>query len=231
MGTSRALVEEASRLVKEVRVDPYAEWPAGTLEQVDLWLDIVLEGMPPDSGPDPISQFFFPLLDGAEYGQTKWLAGSLGCDLFVPRGTPVYAPDDVRVVYVRDGVGASGGAEIIIAKPDNSWAWRYRHVQATVRLGEQVSWGHQVAKVMDASMDWLGRVPSWFQAPDNYQHLDLSVNQGTDQFSPQGGGGGNTNAYQWLQSIGYQGRVWGRTPGPSEGSGRMTVAQLVATSR
>ena len=52
--------------------------------------------------------------------------------------------------------------------------------------------------------------------PDRYQHLDLSVNRGTDQFSPQGGGGGNYPAFQWLAELGYQGRILARTPGPPD---------------
>src|SRR5262249_7516301 len=67
--------------------------------------------------------------------------------------------------------------------------------------------------------DMLQRqVAAQIGAPDGYQHLDLSINRpGHQQFSPQGGGGGDINAAQWLQSMGYQGRVVGRTPGPQEG--------------
>ncbi len=176
----------------------------------------VSEPPPPPPPEPPPAQFALPLDDGAVYGKTKWLAGSTGCDMFVKRGTPVYSPADCVVELVKGGVGANGGAEMILSKPDKSWAWRYRHVQATVRLGDRVARGSMVAKVMDESMGWLGRTPPGFPAPDNYQHLDLSVNKGTDQFSPQGGGGGNVNSYSWLADLGYQGTLVQRTPGPND---------------
>ncbi len=176
------------------------------------------EPVPEPPPPPPASQFALPIGDGAVYGKTKWLVGSLGCDMFVKRGTPVYSPDDCIVEEVIPGVGASGGAEIIVSKPDHSWAWRYRHVQATVRLNDRVSRGQMVATVFDESMDWLGHTPPGFPAPDNYQHLDLSVAKGTNQFSPQGGGGGNYNSYTWLQEQGYKGTVVARTPGPNDAS-------------
>ncbi len=168
--------------------------------------------------PPPSTQFSLPIADGAVYGKTKWLPGSQGCDLFVKRGSPCYAPDDCIVEEVIPGVGASGGAEMIISKPDHSWAWRYRHVQATVKLNQRVVRGTMVATVFDQSMDWLGHTPPGFPAPDNYQHLDLSVSKGTNQFSPQGGGGGNYNSYTWLQDQGYKGTVVARTPGPNDAS-------------
>ncbi len=186
------------------------------LSQLDALLPKASD--PPSPAPPPAAKFALPMADGAVYGKTKWLAGSLGCDMFVRRGEPVYAPDDCVVELVTGGVGASGGAEMIVSKRDKSWAWRYRHVQATVRLGDPVAKGSMVARVGDDSMDWLGHTPPGFPAPDNYQHLDLSVNKGSDWFSPQGGGGGNYSSYQWLQENGYKGTVVARTPGPNDAS-------------
>jgi hypothetical protein len=173
----------------------------------------------PEPTPEPTAQFVSPIPNGAVYGQTKWLPGSLGCDLFIPRGTSVVAPADCVVEEVIPGVGLNGGAEVILALPDKSWAWRYRHVQATVTVGQQVSQGQQVAAVGDSSLDQLGPIPSaWRQFPfsDGWQHLDLSVNQGTDQFAPTGGGGGNVDASSWMQGLGYQGTLITRTPGPPD---------------
>jgi hypothetical protein len=158
-----------------------------------------------------------PLAPGAVYGKTKWLPGSLGCDLFVPRGTPVLAPADCIIEEVLGGVGISGGDELILSLPDRSWSWRYRHTAATHAVGYRARQGEQVGTVGDSSLEQLGNPPAWSQPmPDRYQHLDLSVNQGTDQFNPQGGGGGNYSAFQWLTELGYQGRILARTPGPPD---------------
>lgn len=189
---------------------------------------------PPPPPPPPAVQFVPPLAyaDGI-YGRTKWMPGN-GCDIFCPRGTNLLAPADCVVEEVIPGQGINGGAEIILAIPGNSWAWRYRHNQAAIGLGagfalavgvsvgSHVKQGQTVANTGDTSLDMLGAIPNWAvqQAgrpfPDGWQHLDLSVNQGTDQFSPLGGGGGNVSSFAWLQSTGYQGTVIQRTPGPPD---------------
>ena len=179
------------------------------------------EPTPPPPGPAPMVA---PISNGAPYGRTKWKPGSLGCDMFAMRGTPVLAPADCVVRLVnRDAAAEIPGenGEIILATPNNSMAWRYRHVKPIhdLRVGDTIDGGEKVAEVWDPAMDLLGSTPNWAgKMPDRYQHLDLSVNQGTDRFSPEGGGGGNVSAFEWLQSVGYQGRVLQRTPGPGEGS-------------
>lgn len=180
-------------------------------------LDLSADPEPPPT--PPVVQFVCPVPNGGVLGPTKWLPGSLGCDVFLPRGTQVVAPADCVVEEVIPGQGISGGAELIIALPDRSWAWRWRHVQAKsgIRVGYRASQGQPLATIYDTSLDQLGRVPAWAGAmPDGWQHLDLSVDQGTDQFAPTGGGGGNTSAYQWLVVFGYTGRVLSRTPGPPD---------------
>lgn len=182
-------------------------------------LDIIgpkVPDVPPDPGPEPppAPRFVAPIPAGAIYGQTKWLGGSLGTDMFCARGTQVVAPADCIVEEVLGGQGISGGAELILALPDKSYAWRWRHVQAQgVRVGDQVRQGQVCAIVYDTSLDSLCAPPVQGY-PDRWQHLDLSVNQGTDRFAPTGGGGGNISAAAWLQSIGYGGYVVQRTPGP-----------------
>jgi hypothetical protein len=165
-----------------------------------------------------------PVANGAIYGDTKWLPNSLGCDLFVPQDWEVIAPADCIVKLVLGGTGLQGGAELILALPDNSWAWRWRHVRAEsgITVGLRVPQGKLCARVHDDSLNQLGRIPGWATAaagkpfPSGWQHLDLSVNQGTDQFAPTGGGGGNVDADQWVRSIGYQGTMIPRTPGPPD---------------
>ncbi len=166
-------------------------------------------------GPEPGPQFVSPFPTGAIYGKKKWLFGSLGCDGFCPRRTQIAAPADMVIEEVIRGQGINGGAEIIAATPDKSWAWRWRHVQAFpgITVGYRVPQGQAFAYVMDTSLDMLCPQPVG-GFPDGWQHWDFSVNKGTDRFSPQGGGGGNYSAYQWLQEVGYQGTVMEKTPGP-----------------
>ncbi len=193
----------------------------GPLADVADQIDALLEPSPPAP-----PQFVAPLAAGAVYGQTKWLPGSLGCDLFCPRGTPVVAPADCIIEEVIGGSGLQGGDELILSLPDHSWAWRYRHTAAAHPVGYRAKQGETVGLVGDDSLDQLCRPPVR-NMPDGWQHLDLSVNQGTDQFSPQGGGGGNVSAYQWLQTLHYQGAMMVRTPGPTDCGMTITEAQAL----
>ncbi len=212
---TKATYQKSMATIMDHDVGPFAD----VADQIDALLD--------EPSPPP-PQFVAPLPAGAVYGQTKWLPGSLGCDLFCKRGSPVFAPADCLVEEIIPGQGISGGAELILSLPDRSWAWRYRHVQATtgLRVGQTVLQGRAVAQILDTSLDQLCAPPVQ-GFPDGWQHLDLSVNQGTDQFSPQGGGGGNTRSYDWLQSLGYLGAVRARTPGPTDCGMTVTEAQAL----
>jgi hypothetical protein len=219
-GTPEITVEEMSRQFGDLMsanfgpIDPYMN------QVLDAW-----EHLTPTPPPPAPVQFVSPCPPGAIYGKTKWLPGSFGCDLFLPRGTPIYAPADCVVEELIGGQGISGGAEMILSLADHSWAWRYRHVQGVsgLRVGSRPTQGQQVGIVMDTSLDQLGNVPAWaVQAagrpfPDKYQHLDLSVDKGTNQFAPTGGGGGNQDADVWmLGMVKYQGILIERTPGPTD---------------
>jgi hypothetical protein len=152
------------------------------------------------------------------YGQSKWLPGSQGTDIFMRRGSPITAKTGGQVLYATGGTGLSGGSDTI-AQFDDGTVARFRHVQPGLQAGSRFSAGQTIATIGDSSMDMLNpQVAGQIGAPDGYQHLDLSINQpGHTQFSPQGGGGGDISAAQWLQQHGYRGRVVGRTPGPQEG--------------
>jgi hypothetical protein len=159
----------------------------------------------------------FDIPDGV-YGQSKWLPGSQGTDIFMRRGSPITAKTGGQVLYATGGTGLSGGSDTI-AQFDDGTVARFRHVQPGLQAGSRFSAGQTIATIGDSSMDMLNpQVAGQIGAPDGYQHLDLSINApGHTQFSPQGGGGGDIPAAQWLQQHGYRGRVVGRTPGPQEG--------------
>lgn len=201
-----------------------------------LQIDALVDDAPPPTPPTPPAQFLAPMPAGAIFGAAKWLPGSLGTDMFCAEGTELAAPADCIIEEVIPGQGISGGAELILALPDKSYAWRWRHVQAVtgIRVGLTVTQGQTCAVVRDRSLDVLGNVPLWaVQAagqpfPSKYQHCDLSVDRRTDQFSPQGGGGGNYDADQWLRDIGYQGIQIPRTPGPPDaGMGLVESVRLM----
>jgi hypothetical protein len=152
------------------------------------------------------------------FGQSKWLPGSQGTDIFMRRGSPITAKTGGQVLYATGGTGLSGGSDTI-AQFDDGTVARFRHVQPGLQAGSRFSAGQTIATIGDSSMDMLNpQVAGQIGAPDGYQHLDLSINApGHTQFSPQGGGGGDIPAAQWLQQHGYRGRVVPRTPGPQEG--------------
>lgn len=161
------------------------------------------------------SRMPFSIPPGGVYGQQKW-AGGTGTDIFLPRGSPITANMGGTVVTARGGTGLNQGAEMGI-RFDNGQEFRFRHVQPGLQAGMRFSPGQQLAIISDPSMDMLNPMATrGIGAPDGYQHLDLSVG---GPFNPAGGAGGSINAAQWLQSVGYQGRVVGRTPGPQEGMG------------
>jgi len=162
----------------------------------------------------------FSIPSGGVYGQQKWLPGSTGTDIFLPRNSPITAQTGGKVLYATGGTGLSGGSDTIVQFDDGTVA-RFRHVQPQMQAGQSFRAGQTIAVINDPSMDMLSRqVASQIGAPDGYQHLDLSINRpGNVMFSPQGGGGGDLNAAQWLSSHGYQGRMIGKTPGPQEGMG------------
>jgi hypothetical protein len=151
----------------------------------------------------------FDIPDGV-YGQSKWLPGSQGTDIFMRRGSPITAKTGGQVLYATGGTGLSGGSDTI-AQFDDGTVARFRHVQPGLQAGSRFSAGQTIATIGDSSMDMLNpQVAGQIGAPDGYQHLDLSINApGHTQFSPQGGGGGDIPAAQWLQQHGYRGRVVG----------------------
>lgn len=167
------------------------------------------------SGPAPDSRmgaqgFVSPVADGGVYGAQKWSSamGSNGVDIFVPRGTPVRAPVSGTLQQGQNGQ--------LILVGDNGYNFAFRHGQTTAQ--GRVQAGQQIGIVNDPGLDMLGNAP-WGNMPDKYQHLELSVSRGSPYFPATPGGGGNVDAAQWLDSIGYRGSKISKTPGPPDAQG------------
>jgi hypothetical protein len=242
--------DEVVRLIEGAQVTgwnrPEVRSQLGSVRDYGRYIVALVDA--PDTGtpttPTPSPTLFVPpVANGGIFGRRKWATGRVpgqGCDVFVPVDSPLFAPADCVVEEVIPGQGISGGAELIIALPDRSWAWRWRHVQEPgVRVGQQVSRGSPLGYVRDDSLNMLGAIPPWAVAqagrafPSGWQHCDLSVNKGSDQFPPQGGSGGNYDAYTWLVENGYTGTVLERTPGPPDAgfSFEESVAMLTPQGR
>ncbi len=156
--------------------------------------------------------FASPLPSGGVYGAQKWSSnmGSNAVDIFVRRGSPVSAPVSGTIQQGMNG-------QLILAG-DNGWNFAFRHGMTTAQ--GHVQEGQQIGIVNDPGLDSLGRAP-WGNMPDNYQHLEMSVSRGSPNFPGTPGGGGNVDAAQFLNQIGYQGQEIPKTPGPPDAQGGM----------
>ncbi len=154
--------------------------------------------------------FASPLPAGGIYGRQKWSSGmgSNATDIFVRRGTPVSAPVSGTIQQGMNGQ--------LVLVGDNGWNFAFRHGMTTAQ--GHVQEGQQIGIVNDPGLDSLGRAP-WGNMPDNYQHLEMSVSRGSPSFPGTPGGGGNVDAAQFLNQIGYQGQEIPRTPGPPDAQG------------
>src|SRR4051812_41240528 len=106
----RNTIQDALQNIRMVRAEPWATWPAGTLERADALLTQVLGEAPftPPARPPLVA----PVESGAVYGVQKWLGHSLGCDLFLRRGAQVVAPAAGVIKEVIPGDGLHGGDEL-----------------------------------------------------------------------------------------------------------------------
>ncbi len=152
-----------------------------------------------------------PLPPGGVYGDSKWMPGN-GSDIFVPRGTPIFAMFDGVVepnpMQIPSPVGP---VPSFLVRGSNGITMQATHAQMTAR--GPVRKGQQVGIVNDPGMDILGPYQGM---PDGFQHLDLTIGHG-GPFPLQGG---DLNARMALELSGYQGRkVPGATRGPNGGGG------------
>ena len=146
---------------------------------------------------------------GGLYGQRKWVPGSNGVDVFLPRGTVILAPVAGLVVAPADVVHPQPPPVPAVAlRGDSGLSFFLGHVRPLVSAGTQVQAGVPLAVIDDPSLDQLG---SGGPGPSGWQHVDLNVSrQGTFTWY-----GGNIAASPWLQSTGYEGTLVEQTPGPT----------------
>lgn len=190
---------------------------------------VALAELPKVPTPEPVpppepAEAWTDLLHGTTglAGRSKWLPGSTGVDIFVPRNTLIRAPFDGQMTFRKVAGGPMPIGEMVITHPDGRTV-RWRHVEALGGVGPQVRQGQDVAFVYDPSMDFLRWPAGYPQPPDGYQHIDISCASHPSRLNPQGGAGGDVDADQhiWSQYGGVANiTLIPRTPGPPEGSVR-----------
>lgn len=157
-------------------------------------------------------RFYSPLPPGGIYGQAKWNSGT-ATDVFLKRGSPVYAPFDG---FVQQGIrdvpaGPMGIPPGFYLQGPGGLTMRGIHIQPVTQ--GQVRAGQVIGYVSDDSMDMLGPYQGM---PDGFQHADLAFSS-NGRFSASGG---DIDARQMLRQMGYQGtQIQGRTKGPPDALG------------
>jgi biotin carboxyl carrier protein len=148
---------------------------------------------------------------GSLYGQHKWVPGSNGVDVFLPRGTEVRAPVAGFVVAPAERVHPYPPPIPAVAlRGDDGLSFFLGHIRPLVSSGAQVQAGDPLGVVDDPAFD---QVASPGPGPSGWQHLDLNVSrQGSFTWY-----GGDVPASLWLQRTGYEGTLVERTPRPSGG--------------
>lgn len=161
-------------------------------------------------------EFAPPLPPGGIYGDSKWTGpGTRGTDIFVRRGTPIFAMFDGVVQSNPMPIPSPAGpVPSFILQGSNGISAQMTHAQMTAQ--GRVRKGQQIGIVNDPGMDMLGQYPGM---PDGFQHLDLTMGHGGGPFPLQGG---DIHAGMALEQSGYQGqRISGSTRGPNGGGGSM----------
>lgn len=150
-----------------------------------------------------------PLPPGGVFGQSKWMPGN-GIDVFVRRGTPIYAPFDGYVgPNPRAMPSPMGPVPSFLVQGQNGLTFQASHAQMVAQ--GPVRAGQVVGYVNDPGLDILG---GYQGMPDGFQHLDMTIGHG-GPFMTQGG---DINALDFLGATGYQGQqIPGATRGPNGG--------------
>jgi hypothetical protein len=145
---------------------------------------------------------------GGLYGHQKWVPGSNGVDVFLPRNTMILAPVTGLVIEPADVVHPLPPPIPSIAlRGDSGLSFFLGHVRPLVAPGAEVQAGAPLAVIDDPMLD---RMSAPGPGPSGWQHVDLNVSR-DGMFTWYGG---NVPASPWLQSTGYEGTLIERTPGP-----------------
>jgi hypothetical protein len=148
------------------------------------------------------------LPSGGLYGQQKWVPGSNGVDVFLPRGTVILAPVAGLIIAPADVVRPLPPPIPSVAlRGDDGLSFFLGHVRPLASQGAQVQAGDPLAVIDDPMLDQM-RSPG--PGPSGWQHVDLNVSR-DGMFNWYGG---DVPASPWLQSTGYEGTLIERTPGP-----------------
>lgn len=151
-----------------------------------------------------------PVDAGGIYGQQKWSGGN-GIDVFLRRGSLVYAPFDGYVGVDNSNQSPFGPVPGVNIQGSNGYQMSAIHVQPIAQ--GYVRRGQPIGRVDDNGLDILGPYQGM---PDNFQHADLRFGRvGESLANVQGG---SVNAIDVLRQTGYQGQqIGGTTRGPQGG--------------
>jgi hypothetical protein len=161
--------------------------------------------------PDEVAAAPFPawLPAGGLYGHQKWVPGSNGVDVFLPRNTMILAPVTGLIIEPADVVVPRPPPIPSVAlRGDDGLSFFLGHVRPLVSPGAQVQAGDPLAVIDDPMLD---RMAAPGPGPSGWQHVDLNVSR-DGMFTWYGG---DVPASPWLQSTGYEGTLVDRTPGPN----------------
>ena len=144
---------------------------------------------------------------GGLYGRQKWVPGSNGVDVFLPRGTEIRAPVAGVVVNPAEVMRPYPPPIPSVAlRGDDGLSFYLGHVRPQVYPSTEVQAGDVIAVLDDPTLDQIG---SLGPGPSGWQHVDLNVSRSMFTWY-----GGDIPASSWLQSTGYEGTLVDQTPGP-----------------
>lgn len=143
------------------------------------------------------------IVPGGRYGSLGKWSGGTGIDVFAPRGTPVNAPFSGRVMFQSvNAPGAPAPIGVAYLVGSDGMTIRVAHVRGVGNGYVQA--GQPFAMIDDDSLS-----PS-------FQHADITISS-TGQFAGPPPQGGDIDARQFLQRIGYRGQALPvKTLGPME---------------
>jgi murein DD-endopeptidase MepM/ murein hydrolase activator NlpD len=118
----------------------------------------------------PVTQYFGenPALY-ARFG----MKGHNGIDCVAPHGSPLYAIEDAEIVEVKNDP-AGYGKHVRFIAGDNEWTYGHCHT-ISVRVGQQVKAGEQIATMGNTGFVVSGATPFWKVNPFRGTHLHCGL--------------------------------------------------------